>query len=172
MGSSQLRIHFYYFYCTYNIKIILSTIIIWLPVVTCGYSWLPKEKLHLSALNNRYSKLNWKRKQKLCTTGIKTRRYVTKVTFELRRHVSFGLPTVYQVLRYHCYTTLTCLKHSVNSVVFSGQIDIDYLFYDAFELHVISSPCFINSKALKREWMHELFFVDGLPTGNLWKFAH
>ena len=26
-------------------------------LVTCGYSWLSKEKLHLSALNNRYSKL-------------------------------------------------------------------------------------------------------------------
>ena len=37
-------------------------------LVTCGYSWLSKEKLHLSALNNRYSKLNWKSEQKIIIT--------------------------------------------------------------------------------------------------------
>ena len=62
-----------------NIKINLLTII-WLPVVTRSYSWLPVRKLHLSALNNRYSKWNFKKgKKQLCTTWIKMRHYVIKV---------------------------------------------------------------------------------------------
>ena len=41
-----------------------------------------------------------KRKQKRCTTGIETRHYVRKVTYELRRHVSIDLSTVYQAMCY------------------------------------------------------------------------
>ena len=91
-------------------------------MVTRGYLWLPVKKLHLSALNNCYFKLNWKRKQKLCTIGFKTRHYVIKVTFGLRRHVSIGLPTVNQVLWYHFYITLVFEAFSaVNSMLFYRQ---------------------------------------------------
>ena len=103
-----------------NIKNNLLTII-WLPVLTRSYSRLPVNKLHLSALHNRYSKLNWKRKKQLCTTWIKMRHHVIKVSFGLRTLVFIGLEIVYHMSWHHFCITLTCLKHSIHSILFSRQ---------------------------------------------------
>ena len=96
-----------------NVKINLLTII-WLPVVTRSYSWLPARKLHLSALNNRYSKQNWKKEETTLPNIIKMRHYVIKVFFGLRTD---SLPKVMVSF----FITLTCLKHSVHSILFSRQ---------------------------------------------------
>ena len=103
-----------------NVKINLLTII-WLPVVTCSYSWLPARKLHLSALNNRYSKQNWKKEETTLHNIIKMRHYVIKVFFGLRTLVCIALAIVYQRSWYYFCITLTCLNHSVHSILFSGQ---------------------------------------------------
>ena len=95
-----------------NVNINLLTII-WLPVVTRSYSWLPARKLHLSALNNRYSKQNWKKEETTLHNIIKMRHFVIKVFFGLRTLVFIGLAIVYQRSWYHFCITLTCLKHSV-----------------------------------------------------------
>ena len=103
-----------------NVKINLLTII-WLPVVTRSYSWLPARKLHLSALNNRYFKQNWKKEETTLHNIIEMRHYVIKVFFGLRTLVFIGLAIVYQRSWYHFCITLMCLKHSVHSILFSRQ---------------------------------------------------
>ena len=57
-----------------------------------------------------FTKNNSKRKQILCTIGIKMRRYVIKVTFGLRRHVFIGLATVDCKWWHNFYATLCVLE--------------------------------------------------------------
>ena len=114
-----------------NVKINLLTII-WLPVVTRSYSWLLARKLHLSALNNRYFKQNWKKEETTLHNIIKMRHYVIKVFFGLRTLVFIGLAIVYQRSWYHFCITLTCLKHSVHSILFSRQSYIGSLVFLCF----------------------------------------
>ena len=97
-----------------NVKINLLTII-WLPVVTRSYSWLPARKLHLSALNNCYFKQNWKKEETTLRNIIEMRHYVIKVFFGLRTLVfSDSLPKVMVSFLYYTYVfEAFCSQHSV-----------------------------------------------------------
>ena len=103
-----------------NIKINLLTII-WLPVVTRSYSWLPVRKLHLSALNNRYSKWNFKKgKNNFAQHELKWDTMLLKYFWAQNNRFywfSDSLPKVMASFLYYTYVfEAFCSQHSVQQI--------------------------------------------------------